>query len=101
MLSRFFIERPIFAVVVALLLCLAGLVAIAVLPVQQYPTITPVQVNVQATYPGADAATLAESVAAPLEAQINGVDNMLYMTSIASNTGQLTIRLAGSTGLQG
>ncbi|MSR09238.1 MAG: efflux RND transporter permease subunit [Gammaproteobacteria bacterium] len=91
MLSRFFIERPIFAVVVALLLCLAGLVAIAVLPVQQYPTITPVQVNVQATYPGADAATLAESVAAPIEAQINGVDNMLYMTSSSSSTGQLLL----------
>jgi multidrug efflux pump len=81
MFSRFFIDRPIFAAVLAILLCLAGLVSMTVLPVQQYPSITPVQVTVQATYPGADAKTLADSVAAPIEAQINGVDNMLYMTS--------------------
>ena len=73
MFSRFFIDRPIFAAVVAILLCLAGLVSMAVLPVQQYPTITPVQVTVSATYPGADSKTLADSVAAPIEAQINGV----------------------------
>ena len=86
MFSRFFIERPIFAVVVALLILLAGLVSVAVLPVQQYPAITPVQVTVQATYPGADSKTLADSVAAPIEAQINGVDNMLYMSSASSAT---------------
>ena len=81
MFSRFFIERPIFAAVVAIIICLAGLVAMNVLPVQQYPTITPVQVTVSATYPGADSKTLADSVASPIEAQINGVDNMLYMSS--------------------
>lgn len=91
MFSRFFIERPIFATVLALILCLAGLVAMSVLPVQQYPTITPVQVNISATYPGADSQTLAQSVASPIEAQINGVDNMLYMTSTSSATGQLTM----------
>ena len=91
MFSRFFIERPIFASVVAIVLCLAGSVAMLMLPVQQYPTITPVQVNVSATYPGADSKTLADSVAAPIEAQINGVDNMLYMTSTSSATGQLTM----------
>ncbi|HET7098190.1 MAG TPA: efflux RND transporter permease subunit, partial [Casimicrobiaceae bacterium] len=91
MFSRFFIERPIFAAVVAILLCLAGLVSMAVLPVQQYPTITPVQVTVSATYPGADSKTLADSVAAPIEAQINGVDNMLYMISSSSAAGQLTL----------
>ena len=89
MFSRFFIERPIFAAVVAILLCLAGLVAMTALPVQQYPAITPVQVTVQATYPGADAKTLADSVASPIEAQINGVDNMLYMSSTSSANGQL------------
>ncbi|MGH8635421.1 MAG: efflux RND transporter permease subunit, partial [Burkholderiales bacterium] len=79
------------ATVVSLLIVVAGLVSMAVLPVAQYPTITPVQVQVTTTYPGADAKTVGDSVAAPIEAQINGADNMLYMTSISSNTGQLTI----------
>ncbi|MCW5637579.1 MAG: multidrug efflux RND transporter permease subunit [Rubrivivax sp.] len=91
MFSRFFIERPIFAAVLSILLVLAGLVSMRVLPVEQYPAITPVQVTVSATYPGADSKTLADSVAAPIEAQINGVDNMLYMTSTSSSTGQLTL----------
>ena len=91
MFSHFFIERPIFAAVVAIIMALAGLVAMTALPVQQYPTITPVQVTVSATYPGADSKTLADSVAAPIEAQINGVDNMLYMSSTSSSTGQLTL----------
>ncbi len=91
MFSRFFIERPIFAAVVAIIISLAGLVSMAVMPIQQYPTITPVQVTVSATYPGADSKTLADSVAAPIEAQINGVDNMLYMSSTSSATGQLTL----------
>ncbi len=91
MLSRFFIERPIFAVVVALLIVIAGLMSMTALPVQQYPSITPVQVTVAATYPGADAKTLADSVAAPIEAQINGVDNLLYMSSTSSATGQLVL----------
>ncbi|HQR77200.1 MAG TPA: multidrug efflux RND transporter permease subunit, partial [Burkholderiaceae bacterium] len=91
MFSRFFIERPVFAAVVSIIIVLAGLVAMRALPIEQYPTIIPVQVTVQTTYPGADSQTLAESVAAPIEAQINGVDNMLYMTSSSSSTGQLTL----------
>jgi len=89
--SKFFIDRPIFATVIAVLICLGGLVAMTALPVEQYPPITPVQVTVSAVYPGADSQTLADSVAAPIEAQINGVDNMLYMSSTSSSTGQLTL----------
>jgi multidrug efflux pump len=91
MFSKFFIERPIFATVISVIICLAGLVAMKALSVEQYPTITPVQVTVSATYPGADSQTLADSVAAPIEAQINGVDNMLYMSSTSSSNGQLLI----------
>ncbi|HEY3180020.1 MAG TPA: multidrug efflux RND transporter permease subunit [Casimicrobiaceae bacterium] len=91
MFSRFFIERPIFAAVIAIIIVIAGSVAMSVLPVQQYPTITPVQVTVQANYPGADSSTVAESVAALIEAQINGIDNMLYMSSTSSANGQLVL----------
>ena len=91
MFSKFFIERPIFATVVSLIVVIAGLVAMRALPVAMYPNITPVQVQVTTTYPGADSKTVGDSVAAPIEAQINGVDNMLYMTSTSSNTGQMTI----------
>jgi multidrug efflux pump len=91
MFSRFFIERPIFAAVVSIIISLAGAVAMTALPIQQYPTITPVQVTVNATYPGADSQTVADSVAAPIEAQINGVDKMLYMSSTSSANGQLSL----------
>ena len=91
MFSRFFIERPIFATVISIIIVIAGLVAMTALPVAMYPSITPIQVQVTTTYPGADSKTVGDSVASPIEAQINGVDNMLYMTSTSSNTGQMTI----------
>ncbi len=91
MFSRFFIERPIFATVVSLIICIAGLVSMSVLPIERYPAITPVQVTVGACYPGADAKMVADSVAAPIEAQINGADNLLYMTSTSTANGMLGI----------
>ena len=91
MFSRFFIERPIFATVVSLIIVIAGGVCMFLLPVAQYPQITPVQVTVSAVYPGADSRTVADAVAAPIEAQINGVDNMLYMTSTSSSNGMMTL----------
>src|SRR5678815_2241686 len=91
MFSKFFIDHPIFATVVSLIIVIAGAVCVTTLPVEQYPGITPVQIQVTTTYPGADSKTVGDSVAAPIEAQINGVDNFMYMTSISSNTGQLTI----------
>lgn len=91
MFSKVFIDRPIFTTVICLIIVIAGLVSMRSLPVSQYPTITPVQIQVTTIYPGADAKTVGDSVAAPIEAQINGVDNMIYMTSTSSNTGQMTI----------
>ncbi|ARU47926.1 efflux RND transporter permease subunit [Sulfurospirillum diekertiae] len=91
MFSKFFINRPIFATVVSIVIILAGIIAIKSLPVQEYPSIAPPQIIVSATYPGADAQTLATTVAAPLEEEINGVPNMLYMTTTASPSGSVSI----------
>lgn len=93
MISSFFIDRPVFACVLSIIITLAGLFALKVLPVEQYPNITPPQIQVSATYPGADAATTAGSVAAPLEQQINGVDNMIYMYSQNSSTGNMLLSI--------
>ncbi len=91
MFSKFFIERPIFATVVSLVIVLAGLVSIKVLPVEQYPNIVPTEIQISAVYPGATAEVLADTVAAPIEQEINGVKNMIYMYSNATSSGYLTI----------
>src|SRR5438309_2190781 len=89
--TRFFIERPIFATVLSILVTLAGGVAVFNLPVAQYPEITPPTVEVSAIYPGANARVVADTVAAPIEQQVNGVEDMLYMSSTCANDGSYTL----------
>ena len=91
MFSKFFVDRPIFATVVSLIFVLAGLVSMKVLPVEQYPNIVPTEIQISAVYPGATAEVLADTVAAPIEQEINGVKNMIYMYSSATSQGYLTI----------
>src|ERR1043165_96355 len=91
MFSRFFINRPIFSAVIAIIITLAGIVSWRVLPVAQYPEIAPPTVTVTATYPGASAETLARTVAAPIEEQLSGVENLIYFSSTAATNGTLTI----------
>ncbi|HEY1377837.1 MAG TPA: efflux RND transporter permease subunit, partial [Gemmataceae bacterium] len=79
MISRFFIDRPVFATVISVVITLAGAVAVFTLPVAQYPEVTPPTVQVTALYPGANAATVRDTVAAPIEEQISGVEGMQYM----------------------
>lgn len=101
MFSRFFIDRPIFASVVALVTVLAGAIAIGTLPVAQYPDITPPTILVTAFYPGADAKVVAETVAQVIEQEVNGVEDMLYMSSVSGADGsyQLTVTFAVGTNL--
>ncbi len=98
MFSRFFIERPIFATVMSIVIVLAGLMAMRTLPIAQFPSVVPPEVVVNATYPGASAQDVAEAVAAPLEQAINGTPNMLYMTSTTSDSGTLSISVTFAIG---
>ena len=93
MISKFFINRPIVAMVIAIVTVILGLIAMRSLPLAQLPEIVPPQINISTTYTGADAVTIEQSVSTPLEQQMNGVDNMLYMQSTNANDGteQLTV----------
>ena len=99
--SKFFVDRPIFAAVLSLVIVVAGALALLQLPVSEYPQVVPPTVVVRATYPGANPKVIAETVASPLEQQINGVEDMLYMFSQATSDGrmQLTVTFALGTDL--
>ena len=98
MISKFFINRPIFATVIAIVMVLVGLVTIYTLPVAQFPDITPPTVQVTAVYPGASAETVAKTVGVPIEEQVNGVDGMIYMSSSSSSSGQYTLTVTFEVG---
>ncbi len=97
-LSRFFIDRPIFAGVISLLIFLAGLISVFQLPISEYPEVVPATVVVSAQFPGANPKTIAETVATPLEEQINGAEDMLYMFSQAASDGTLTLTITFKLG---
>jgi multidrug efflux pump len=93
MISSFFIKRPVFAGVLSIIIFLTGIIAMFNLPIEQYPRVLPPQIIVSTSYPGASADTIAKTVAAPLEEKINGAKNMLYMNSIAEDSGRLSINI--------
>ena len=99
MFSKFFINRPIFASVLSIIITLAGGITVYSLPVAQYPEITPPTVEVYAVYPGANAQVVADTVAAPIEQQVNGVENMMYMSSQCTNDGTYTLTVTFKHGV--
>jgi multidrug efflux pump len=97
-ISRFFIDRPIFAAVLSVVITLIGTLSLFVLPISEYPEVTPPQVVVRAQFPGANARVIAETVSTPLEEQLNGIDGLLYMNSLATADGAMTLTLSFKIG---
>ena len=98
MLARFFIDRPVLAWVISVVIILLGAIAAALLPIAEYPEITPPNVQVTAKYPGASAQVVADTVAAPIEQQVVGVEGMLYMSSQSNNDGSYTLDVTFALG---
>src|SRR6058998_3502677 len=98
MISHFFIDRPIFATVLSIAITLAGGIAVFSLPTAQYPPISPPQVQVAINYPGASASVVADTVAAPIEQQVNGVPGMIYMESTSASDGSYTLKVTFELG---
>ena len=98
MFSHFFIRRPIFAMVIAIVIIILGLFSMGSLPIERYPDIAPPAITVNATYPGADAQTVADTVAAVIEKEVNGVEGMLYMNSVSANDGTMKLTVTFATG---
>ena len=99
MLSRFFIDRPVFAGVISVIIVLVGFIAVFTLPIAQYPDITPPTVQVTCLYPGANANVVASTVASPIEQQVLGVENFLYMSSQCTNDGVYTLTVTFKNGV--
>jgi len=98
MLARFFIDRPVLAWVISLVIVLLGSITAALLPIAEYPEISPPTVRVTASYPGANARVVADTVAAPIEQQVNGVEHMLYMSSQSTNDGTYVLTVTFEVG---
>ena len=95
----FFIDRPIFSTVISILIVLIGIIGLTSLPVEQYPQITPPIVKISTSYPGANATTVSQAVATPIEQELNGTPGMLYMESSSSNSGGLSITVTFDVGV--
>src|SRR5215213_6734244 len=99
MFARFFVDRPIFATVLSVVIVIVGLVSLIRLPIASYPDVTPPTINVTTVYPGANAADVAEKVAIPIEQRVNGVENMLYMWSRSANDGTMSLDITFKPGV--
>src|SRR5215471_10426644 len=99
MLARFFIDRPVFAWVISIVILLVGLISLVSLPIAQYPNITPPTILVACAYPGANAQVVADTIAAPIEQQVNGVEKMMYMSSQCNNDGSYSLTVTFKLGV--